>query len=110
MPLPSGWSFARWCGVSLPALVTGAACAACGGGSAPAVTPGSGLGDGGAGSGAAGAPFALTPMALRALQALSPATLPPPPPDASNRYADDPGAAALGHRFFFDPLFSGKLL
>jgi cytochrome c peroxidase len=45
-----------------------------------------------------------------AFQALAPATLPAPPPDASNRYADDPQAAALGQALFFDPSFSGRLL
>jgi cytochrome c peroxidase len=44
------------------------------------------------------------------LMALSPATLPPPPVDVTNAWADDPSAAALGHRLFFDPGFSGPLL
>jgi cytochrome c peroxidase len=37
--------------------------------------------------------------------------LPAPPPDPTNRFADDPRAAALGQRLFFDPRFSagGKL-
>ncbi len=35
-------------------------------------------------------------------------SLPPLPPDPSNRYADDPRAAALGHRLFFDPRFSSN--
>jgi cytochrome c peroxidase len=47
---------------------------------------------------------------LALLAALSPARLPGPIPDASNRFADDPRAARLGQRFFMDPLFSGKLL
>ena len=34
--------------------------------------------------------------------------LPPPPPDPTNRFADDPGAAALGQRFYFDVGFSGS--
>jgi len=34
--------------------------------------------------------------------------LPPLPPDPSNRYADDPAAAALGHRLFFDTRFSAN--
>jgi cytochrome c peroxidase len=33
-------------------------------------------------------------------------SLPPPPPDPSNRVADDPRAAELGRAFFFDPGFS----
>ncbi|QQR90756.1 MAG: hypothetical protein IPJ88_03185 [Myxococcales bacterium] len=32
------------------------------------------------------------------------------PPDISNAYADDADAALLGQRFFFDPIFSGRLL
>jgi cytochrome c peroxidase len=35
-------------------------------------------------------------------------TLPPLPPDPSNRYADDAKAAALGQQFFFDPRFSSN--
>jgi cytochrome c peroxidase len=33
-----------------------------------------------------------------------------PPPDATNQWADDERAAALGHKLFFDPRFSGPLL
>lgn len=44
------------------------------------------------------------------LLTLSPDVLPKPPPDPTNRFADDPDAAALGARFFVDPSFSGKLL
>jgi cytochrome c peroxidase len=44
------------------------------------------------------------------LQSLSAPELPPPPADPSNRFADDPRAAALGKRFFFDTRFSGPLL
>ena len=32
------------------------------------------------------------------------------PPDVSNRFADDPAAAAFGQRLFFDAGFSGELL
>jgi cytochrome c peroxidase len=46
----------------------------------------------------------------RQLAALSPAKLPPPPADPTNRYADDPRAAALGKKLFFDTRFSGPLL
>lgn len=35
-------------------------------------------------------------------------SLPPVPPDPSNAYADDPGAAALGQKFFFDTRFSAN--
>jgi cytochrome c peroxidase len=34
------------------------------------------------------------------------ASLEPPPADPSNRWADDPAAADLGHRLFFDPRLS----
>jgi len=40
------------------------------------------------------------------LRSLSIAALPPVPPDPSNKVADDPRAAALGQRIFFDPQFS----
>ncbi len=36
-------------------------------------------------------------------------SLPPAPPDPSNRWADDPAAAALGEKFFFDKRFSGNM-
>jgi cytochrome c peroxidase len=52
----------------------------------------------------------FTPQQRAALQALSPAVLPSPPADPTNRYADDPTAAKLGQRLFFDPSFSGQLL
>jgi len=41
---------------------------------------------------------------------LAPKVLPRPPADVSNRYADDPRAAALGQRLFHDAGFSGALL
>lgn len=44
------------------------------------------------------------------LETLSPAQLPPPPPDTSNAFADDPDAAVFGQALFFDPRFSGALL
>ena len=51
------------------------------------------------------------PASIRGLLAsLSPETLPAPPPDASNAWADDPAAARLGQRIFFDPGFAGTLL
>jgi len=34
----------------------------------------------------------------------------PPPADPSNRFADDPGARALGQAFFFETALSGRLL
>lgn len=44
------------------------------------------------------------------LRELSPATLPPPPTDPTNRWSDDADAAAFGQALFFDPGFSGTLL
>jgi cytochrome c peroxidase len=44
------------------------------------------------------------------LSTLTAAALPAPPVDVSNRFADDPKAARLGQRLFFDPSFSGALL
>src|SRR5690606_15553813 len=39
---------------------------------------------------------------------LSIKSLPPLPPDPSNRYGDDPRAAALGHQLFFDTRLSAN--
>lgn len=52
----------------------------------------------------------LTSAELDALRALSPDKLPAPPADVTNRFADDPAAAAFGQRLFYDPSFSGPLL
>jgi cytochrome c peroxidase len=66
---------------------------------------------GDSGTEAAGDPDpVLTPAVLDALRALSPASLPPPPADVTNAHADDPAAAALGQKLFYDPGFSGPLL
>jgi cytochrome c peroxidase len=42
------------------------------------------------------------------LRSLSLSSLGPVPPDPSNRWADDPAAARLGHELFFDPGLSGS--
>ncbi len=44
----------------------------------------------------------------RLMELLWIANLPPLPADPSNAVADDPRAAALGHRLFFDPRLSGN--
>ncbi len=67
-------------------------------------------GNGGGGGGTAGAGPTFSAEELAVLKTLSPATLPAPPPDVTNQYADDDGAAALGQALFFEPLFSGPLL
>lgn len=52
----------------------------------------------------------LTAAERSQLAKLSPAALPAPPPDVSNAWADDAGAAAFGQVLFFDARFSGALL
>jgi cytochrome c peroxidase len=52
----------------------------------------------------------MTDEARAALGLLAPSSLPAPPADVSNRFADDARAAVFGRRLFFDPRFSGKLL
>jgi cytochrome c peroxidase len=47
-----------------------------------------------------------TPEEVTTLRGLALASLPPPRPDPSNRYSDDPRAAALGARLFFDTRLS----
>jgi cytochrome c peroxidase len=45
---------------------------------------------------------------IETLRSLWIGSLPPLPPDPSNQYADDPQAAALGHKLFFDTRFSSN--
>lgn len=45
---------------------------------------------------------------IATLRSLWIGSLPPLPPDPSNAVADDPNAAALGQRIFFDPRFSAN--
>jgi cytochrome c peroxidase len=52
----------------------------------------------------------ITEEEWAALRALAPPSLPAPPPDASNAFADDPAAASFGRTLFFDAGFSGELL
>jgi cytochrome c peroxidase len=86
--------------VTLAALAIG-----CGSNVAPGAVPGP---DAGESSRGAALPSNATPASL--LETLSPAVLPSPPADVSNRHADDAQAAALGQALFFDPSFSGPLL
>jgi cytochrome c peroxidase len=94
-----------------------AAATSCVGGSQAMRPAGGGMGGviaaGGAG-GSAGMPADPEPVftaeARAALKTLAPPTLPGPPPDVTNKYADNPDAARLGQRFFFEPTFSGELL
>jgi cytochrome c peroxidase len=45
---------------------------------------------------------------IEVLRSLWIGSLPPLPPDPSNQYADDPRAAALGHKLFFETRFSSN--
>lgn len=51
---------------------------------------------------------AWTPAQLQELRSLSLPALDPLPPDPTNRVADDPAAAALGRRLFFDSRLSAN--
>jgi cytochrome c peroxidase len=88
-------------------------------GTAPANASGAGAGgtsaSGGGGSGGLGAADDdpdpdLTEADWEKLRELSPAALPAPPADVTNRWADDADAAAFGQALFFDARFSGALL
>jgi cytochrome c peroxidase len=57
-----------------------------------------------------GAPPTFTAEQRAVLAELAPVSLPPAPPDVSNRWADDAAAASFGQKLFFDPSFSGTLL
>ena len=52
----------------------------------------------------------LSMQETSALDLLSPQVLPAPPPDVSNRFADDPRAAAFGEKMFSETSMSGPLL
>ncbi len=91
---------------------------ACGGG-APSPPAGANAGAGGEAAADAGEGGAapsndpepqLSEADLTLLRGLSPDSLPAPPADSSNAWADDSAAAAFGQALFFDPRFSGQLL
>jgi cytochrome c peroxidase len=106
------------CPIALGLLV-----AACGGGPVGGASPvtdptsptidsaggaGSSVAMGGAGSSMPAGSQVVEQDPTRA--ALAPAALPAPVHDPSNAYADNPGAASLGKKLFFDAGFSGALL
>jgi cytochrome c peroxidase len=108
---------------SMLALFGVLASAACSAGSGPSGAAPTGEPLDASASGDAGAPIADAPAGassdalpsftqdeLALLQTLSPASLPSPPADISNRFADNAGAAAFGQKLFFESAFSGKLL
>jgi cytochrome c peroxidase len=84
------------------------------GGTAPSSAGGAGNAgesDGGSGATADDDPEPqLSDTDWQRLRELSPRELPPPPADATNRWADDPLAASFGQTLFFDGRFSGALL
>jgi cytochrome c peroxidase len=94
--------------VALALLVAG--CASAG----PKVAdnpPGAAGADAGGSGGASSDPEPnLSNKELVLLHELAPPTLPGPPTDATNAFADTPDAARFGQRLFFDPRFSGELL
>jgi len=65
---------------------------------------------GGGAAGGSGVPELFTEAEWAIVQELAPPELPSAPVDVSNGYGDDPAAAALGERLFFDTGYSGKLL
>ncbi len=67
-------------------------------------------GEAGLGGDVTSAAPSFTEDELAILGTLSPASLPPPPVDVSNRFADDPAAATFGQELFFETAFSGALL
>jgi cytochrome c peroxidase len=98
-------------------VLLGASAMACGASASQAaggVTKDGGTGEGAASSVDAGTsddgPPTFTAAERKALGDLSPATLPAPPADISNQWADNAAAAALGQKFFFEAGFSGALL
>ncbi len=99
----------------LAGTVGGSAFIACGGsggmGSGGGTT--STGGDTGTGGGADGGPdgdgsVTLTLQEMTVAKTQSP--LPAVPPDTTNAYADDPTAAKLGQRFFFDKAIAGPIV
>jgi cytochrome c peroxidase len=98
------------CGGESPSLTAEAGGGPSVGGSGAAAGPSSG-GGGSAGSSVDDDPEPqLSDEAWASLRALSPETLPAPPADASNKWADDAEAAEFGQALFFDASFSGALL
>ncbi len=58
--------------------------------------------------GCGGPPDGFTSVEWKTIQGMSP--LPALPTDTTNKYADNPAAAQLGHKFFFEPAYSGALV
>ena len=65
---------------------------------------------GDAGAGDDDAPVTIDPATMAQLATLAPASLPAPPADVTNRFADNAAAAKLGQKLFFDPSFAGRLI
>lgn len=98
----------RWMLCSLSGVALALVVAACGGGPGRfGAEPVGRASEPGAGCDAGGQTV-WTEGDRAVLQSLSLASLPPTPDDPSNRYADDPTAAELGHLLFFDPGLSAN--
>jgi cytochrome c peroxidase len=96
--------FRNWpSGVALLSLLLGGA-ASCGGASNPALPQLE------SDAGNIDAAITLSSSERAALALLSPAALPAPAADVSNRFADNPAAAAWGKALFSDASFAGPLL
>ncbi len=87
-------------GTWLPLLISALSCAACGsersGGYDVAARP----------EPASSSAAQLSELELAIVRSELGSLPPAPPPDPSNRYADDPAAAALGQKLFFDARYS----
>jgi cytochrome c peroxidase len=66
------------------------------------------MGGGGAGGAGGAGGVMLTLQEMTVAKTQSP--LPPLPPNTSNKYADNPAAAKLGQRFFFDKSIAGPIV
>ncbi|MDX2015729.1 MAG: cytochrome c peroxidase [Myxococcaceae bacterium] len=78
-----------------------------GGGSAGGVTGGGAAGGSAGGAAGDAGTDELTAAELAMARGFSP--LPAVPPDPTNAFADDPAAAVLGQRLYFDKTYSGPL-
>lgn len=95
---------------ALTGLLLSLSFAACGGGRGASISDplGRAVGEGEERGCEAGPFGGWTRRERTLLASLSLASLPPTPDDPSNRYADDPTAAELGHLLFFDPGLSAN--
>jgi len=107
---PDGRSSARWWAVACP-VAAALLCLGCSRSDpAPQLDPNSPEASQ-SGPDSPAAPRSVSqwsPAEIQLLESLSIASLPALPPSPSNRVADDPRAARLGHRLFFEPALSAN--